>query len=90
MQNLAVDEMKHCIITVLPESAHLEEFSYNPECFGNVIACINQYGKRHVFLTDRGEIYHNNRMIYDSSYDCNENEDTFQRLLQIIRMELLS
>jgi hypothetical protein len=84
----SVNEMKHFIISELPSDAILIDFIYDSKCFGNMIAKIKQNGKVHTFITDRGEIYHNNEMLCDSSYRYKEKEDTFPKLLQMIKIVL--
>ena len=81
----SIDEMKQFIISALPSDATLIDFLYDSKCFGNMIVKINQNGKTHIFITDRGKIYHNNEMLCDSSYQYKEKEDTLPKLLQMIR-----
>lgn len=84
----SIDEMKQFIISALPSDAILIDFIYDSKCFGNMIAKIKQNGKVHTFITDRGEIYHNDEMLCDSSYQYKEKEDTFPKFLQMIKMKL--
>ena len=87
-RKFTIDEMKQFIISALPSDAILVDFIYDSKCFGNMIVKIKQNKKLHTFITDRGEIYHNNVMLCDSSYQCQE--DAFFKLLQIIKSALLS
>ena len=84
----SIDEMKQFIISALPNDAILIDFIYDSKCFGNMIAKIKQNGKVHTFITDRGEIYHNHEMLCDSSYQYKEKEDTFPKLIQMIKSTL--
>ena len=58
-KHFSVDEMKQHIVSILPSNSTLFDFLYDAKCFGNMIVKINQNGKAHIFITDRGEIYHN-------------------------------
>lgn len=84
-KKFTIDEMKKYIISVLPNDAILIDFIYDSKYFGNMIVKINQSGKSHTFITDRGEIYHNGAMLCDSSYRFTEKEDTFPKLIQMIK-----
>lgn len=75
-----LNEMTDALKAILPAEAVLLSFSYHAKCFGNIIAEIEFNGNKHVFITDRGEICHNGKMICDSTYQ----EDTFQKLLIVI------
>ena len=82
------NEMVNAIIEVLPNEFNLISFDYNDKIFGNMIVKIESSNKKYTFVTDRGEIYCNGKMICDSSYRYTENEDTFLKLLSIIKTEL--
>jgi len=84
-KHFSVDEMKQHIVSILPSNSTLIDFLYDAKFFGNMIVKINQNGKAHIFITDRGEIYHNDEMLCDSSYQYKEKEDTFHKLLQMIK-----
>ena len=84
-KNFSVDEMKQHIVSVLPSNSILTDYLYDINCFGNMIVKIKQNGTTHVFITDRGEIYHNDEMLCDSSCRYKEKEDTFSKLLQMIK-----
>ena len=88
-KHFSVDEMKQHIVSILPSNSTLIDFLYDAKCFGNMIVKINQNGKAHIFITDRGEIYHNDEMLCDSSYQYKEKEDTFPKLLQMIKNVLI-
>ena len=76
-KNFSVDEMKQHIVSILPSNSTLINFIYDAKCFGNMIAKIKQNGKVHTFITDRGEIYHNDEMLCDSSYQYKEKKIHF-------------
>ena len=84
-KDFSVDEMKQHILSILPSNSILIDFRYDAKCFGNMIVKIKQNEIIHVFITDRGEIYHNDEMLCDSSYRYKEKEDTFPKLLQMIK-----
>lgn len=86
--DFAVDEMKKHNISILPTDAKLIEFSYDDKCFGNMVVKIKQNGKLYAFTTDRGEIYHNNKMLFGNSYHNTGEADTFTKLIEGIRVEL--
>ena len=88
-KKFTIEEMKQCIISVLPSNAMLIDFLYDSKCFGNMIVKIKQNRINHTFITDRGEIYHNKKMVCDNSYQYKENEDTFSKLIQIIKDTLI-
>ncbi len=73
---------------ILPAEATLVSFDYNEKVFGNIVVEIELAKIKHTFITDRGEIYHNGKMICDSSYLYIEKKDTFSKLLQMIKIEL--
>ncbi len=82
------NDMLNAMKAVLPAEATLVSFEYNDKVFGNIVVKIELKKIMHTFVTDRGEIYHNGKMICDSSYRHTEKEDTFPKLLQIIKNEL--
>lgn len=85
-KKITVDEMKQQIKSILPEGAILDEVSYCPEIFGNIVVRMTLNGVSHIFTTDRGEIYHNTEMLCNSSYHCIGKDDTFSKLLEMINM----
>ena len=54
-----------------------------------MVVRISQNGPSHVFTADKGVIYYNNEMLCDSSYRYYEKEDTFPKLLQMIKKVLV-
>ena len=83
-----VDEMKQRVISILPADATLIDVSYSSKIFKNIIVTINYNGNLHTFTTNRGDIYHNNSMLCNASYQYYEREDTFSKLIEIIKSEL--
>lgn len=81
-------EMIDMLKAILPSTITINSFDYNAECFGNVSVILSAPDGKHKFITDRGEIYHNDKMLCDSSYHYIEKEDTFPKLLQLIKSEL--
>ena len=80
--------MMEIIKTLLPTNAAVVSFDYNEKVFGNIVLKVEIEKDIHTFITDRGEIYHNGKMLCDSSYHYTEKEDTFPKLLQLINKEL--
>lgn len=72
----------------LPDKVTLVSFDYNRKVFGNIVVKLEYEGINHTFISDRGDIIHNRKMLCDSSYQHLENIDTFQKLLQLIKREL--
>ena len=68
--------------------AELVSYEYYQKIFGNYVILINFGEQTHTFVTDRGEIYHNDKMMCDSSYHVDGSDDTFTKLLEIIKQEL--
>ena len=82
------NEMITTIKKILPANCTLASFEYDKKHFGNMIVKISSPNKFYTFVTDRGEIHCNDKIICDSSYRYFEKEDTFPKLLSIIRSEL--
>ena len=80
--------MLEMIKALLPTNASIVLFDYNKKFFGNIVLKLEIGKDKHTFITDRGEIYHNGKMLCDSSYHYTEKEDTFPKLLQLIKQEL--
>jgi hypothetical protein len=83
-----IKEMLEMLTDILPEEVKIISFDYNGRFFGNIIVELSVSNKKHVFVTDRGEIYHNGKLLCDSSYHYFEKQDTFSKLLQLIKSEL--
>ena len=66
------NDMLNALKAVLPTEATLVSFDYNGKVFGNIVVEIEVAKIMHTFVTDRGEIYHNKKMICDSSYRYTE------------------
>lgn len=73
---------------ILPSNISIISFDYNAKYFGNIIIELSAPDGKHKFITDRGEIYHNGKMLCNSSYHYIEKQDTFPKLLQLIKSEL--
>ena len=82
------NEMLEMIKALLPTNATVVSFDYNEKVFGNIVLKLEIGKDTHTFITDRGEIYHNGKMLCNSSYHYTEKEDTFPKLLQLIKQEL--
>ena len=82
------NEMLEMIKALLPTNATVVSFDYYGKVFGNIVLKLEIGKDTHTFITDRGEIYHNGKMLCNSSYHYTEKEDTFPKLLQLIKQEL--
>ena len=82
------NEMLEMIKAILPTNATVVSFDYYGKVFGNIVLKLEIGNDIHTFITDRGEIYHNGKMLCNSSYHYIEKEDTFPKLLQMIKQEL--
>ncbi len=82
------EELRERINALLPTDATVISFDYNEKAFGNIVLKLEFENVIHTFITDRGEIYHNGKMLCDSSYHDIEKEDTFSKLLQLVKREL--
>ena len=81
-------EMLETIKALLPANATVILFEYNKKAFDNLVLKLEIEKEVHTFTTERGEIYHNGKMLCDSSYHYIEKEDTFPKFLQILKQEL--
>ena len=82
------NEMLEMVKDLLPVNATIVSFDYYEKVFGNIVLKLKIGKDIHTFTTDRGEIYHNEKMLCNSSYRYIEKEDTFPKLLQLIKQEL--
>lgn len=69
-------------------NARLINFEFYYNVFGNIIVEIEVNNQIHLFMTDRGEIYHNQKIICDNSYHVAGKSDTFEMLVDVIKREL--
>jgi hypothetical protein len=91
-------EMYDRLISIIPSEITIVSFEYYPKIFGNIVVELESHNSKHRFITDRGEIYHNSqmsgentwksKMCCDNSYMYLKKEDTFSKLLQVIKQEL--
>ena len=65
--------------------ATLLEFKYDKWTFGNLYIVMDYKGHTHKIVTDRGEIYINDKFVSDASYT----EKVFDKVLEIIEFEIL-
>ena len=66
------NEMLEMIKALLPTNATVVSFDYNEKVFGNIVLKLEIGKDTHTFITDRGEIYHNGKMLCNSSYHYTE------------------
>lgn len=64
------------------------DFQYFEKVFGNIVLKIQYRGSQLSFITDRGDIYCNNKLICNYEYIRTENKSTPRKLLEIINLEL--
>lgn len=80
-------EMAEAIQAILPSNAKLVSFERNDAFFGNMIVVIRQGWKKHTFVTDRGDVCLDNKLLYShASYQA----DTFSMLITAIQQNLCS
>ncbi|XMB72628.1 hypothetical protein RJI07_01670 [Mycoplasmatota bacterium WC30] len=83
-------EMISEINNVLKEiNAKVISFKKYYKVFGNMIVEIKTAEEIHVFVTDKGEINHNQELVYDNSYHESGKNDTFDYLIKAIKKELI-
>ena len=82
-----LDWRRNHLISILPADATLNVFRCVKIDF---IVEIEFQGKIHTFTTDKNGIYHNGTQVCDSSYHYLEKEDTFNKLIAIIKNEIHS
>lgn len=70
------------------KNAKLIELKYYEKIFGNIVVLIEAGEKKHLFITDRGAIYHNDRLFSDNSYHKKGKADCFDKLCEAIEKEL--
>lgn len=68
--------------------AKLVNFEYYYEIFGNIVIDIEFMSITHRFVTDRGEIYHNENLVCDNSYHVAGKSDTLEMLVKVIEEKL--
>ena len=82
------NKMLNLLQAILPKEIKTISFAYDARCFGNIVVVLSAPDGKHMFTSDRGEIYHNGKMLCDSAYLWSEKTDTFSKMLQIIKHEL--
>ena len=79
------EQYRSFLLPILPADATLNVF----RCVkGDFIVEIEFQGKIHTFTSDKNGIYHNGTQVCDSSYHYLEKEDTFSKLIAIIKNEI--
>jgi hypothetical protein len=73
-----------------PINAQVIRFDIYYEVFGNMILEIIMGNERHKFVTDKGEIFHNQHLVFDNSYHEAGKHDTFDYLLKAIKKVLVN
>ena len=79
-------EIEQMIIdTINPTSLSLISYFRDHKTFGNFIIEIADGSEIHTFISDRGEIYRDNRLIFDSSYHIAGLDDSPNYLIKAIK-----
>ena len=79
------EQYRSFLLPILPADATLNAFRCVKRDF---IVEIEFQGETHTFTTDKNGIYHNGTQVCDSSYHYLEKEDTFNKLIAIIKNEI--
>ena len=82
------EKMLNLLQAILPKEIKTISFAYDASCFGNIVVVLSAPDGKHMFTSDRGEIYHNGKMLCDNSYMYIEKKDTFSKMLELIKTEL--
>ena len=80
------EQYRSLLLPFLPTDATLKIFRLVKRDF---IVEIEFQGETHTFTTDNNGIYHNGTQVCDSSYHYLEKEDTFSKLIAIIKNEII-
>ena len=81
------EQYRRFLLPILPTDATLKIFRLVKRDF---IVEIEFSNVTHTFTTDKNGIYHNGTQVCDSSYHYLEKEDTFSKLIAIIKNEIHS
>ena len=82
------DRIADRIRSILPANAELVSCDRNEACFGNLIVKIKCGDRVHTFLTDRGEISCDNRVLWAPTIGGEGEDDTISLLVELIKNEL--
>ncbi len=76
---------------IIPYGYKIYSFEYYPNIFGNMVLKLIKADKVETFVIDRGDIFYNNSIIRDDTYQKNDNDidDRFKELIKIIKNVLL-
>lgn len=66
------------------KNAKLIEFKYYKKVFGNMVVLIENGEQKHLFVADKGAIYHNDKLFCDNSYHIKGKDDCFNKLCEAI------
>jgi hypothetical protein len=69
---------------LLSKNAKIIKFEYYEKLFGNIILVIEYKQKKYEFITDRGEIYLNDKLVCYNSYHIK----TIEKLIEIISEQI--
>lgn len=79
------EDIEKSIINILKDSKYkLLNFERNHSYFGNMIAVIKLGFEKHIFLSDRGDIYYNGNLIFTSDYHVIGEDDSPEYFLKAI------
>lgn len=80
---------KKKIFTTINNAVHqmggeITHFVYDRKYFGNIILVVKKDDKEYEYAVDRGEIYFDNKMLFNNSYMQEENKEPYQKLIEVI------
>lgn len=84
-----MEDYYNILVSLLKSNnAKLVNYEYYKKIFGNFVVEIEFQGKVYKFITDRGEIYLDSVLLFDSSYHKVGQSDVFPKLFEAIKQEL--
>ena len=78
-------QIKESILTILEGTPYeLSYFERNRMCFGNMIVKIKIGTHEHYFISDRGDIYFNEKLVLASDYHVAGEDDSIKYMIKAI------
>ena len=72
---------------ITPYGYEIEYFRYYPDVFGNIVLKIKKSNITETFITDRGEIYYNDKMVEKSEGALDLQNQLLRAVSEIVRKE---
>ena len=72
---------------ITPYGYEIEYFRYYPDVFGNIVLKIKKGNITETFITDRGEIYYNDKMVEKSEGALDLQNQLLRVVSEIVRKE---